>query len=81
MFREISNHFYYRRGEQKFCPDFQLQPVIELVRSVAKDRDPEAAKKLSEDVPEFKGMMEDIAELGACVISKRLYQRTRKGHL
>ena len=39
--------------------------AFELVRKVAKHRDPEAAKKLVTNVPEFKGMMEDLAELGA----------------
>ena len=39
--------------------------AIDLIRSVARDRNPDSAKKLAEVVPEFKGMMEDIAELSA----------------
>ena len=37
----------------------------ELIKKVAADRDPIAAKKLVDVVPEFKNMMEDLAELGA----------------
>ena len=32
--------------------------AIDLIRSVARDRNPESARKLTEVVPEFKNMME-----------------------
>jgi len=39
--------------------------AFELVRKVAKHRDIDAANELVKNVPEFKNMMEDLAELGA----------------
>ena len=39
--------------------------AIELIRKVAVERDPDAAKKLVDAVPEFKNMMSDLHELGA----------------
>ena len=45
--------------------------AFELVKRVAKYRDQDAAKELVKQVPEFKGMMSDLAELGAS--SARMY--------
>lgn len=45
--------------------------AYDLVKKVAKYRDPEAAAKLVKHVPEFKNMMSDLAELGAS--SARVY--------
>ena len=39
--------------------------AFELVKKVAKYRDPNAAKELVRNVPEFKNMMEDLTQLGA----------------
>ena len=54
----------YKKSTPINWTDFD-HSAIDLIGSVERDRNPESAKKLSEVVPEFKGMMEDIAELGA----------------
>ena len=46
--------------------------AFELVRKVAKHRDPQAAAELARNIPEFKGMMEDIAELGAAPVREHI---------
>ena len=53
----------YKKSAPVNWTDFD-HSAIDLIRSIARDRNPDSAKKLAEVVPEFKGMMQDIAYLG-----------------
>uniref|UniRef100_UPI0025879185 hypothetical protein n=1 Tax=Hydrotalea sp. TaxID=2881279 RepID=UPI0025879185 len=43
---------------------------FEILRRAVRDKDPEAGKMIVEQVPEFKDMMEEVAEIGASVAKK-----------
>jgi DNA-directed RNA polymerase subunit F len=62
---EAKNNLLENKKEHAINWTHTEPEAFELVRKVAKHRDPQAAKKLVENIPEFKGMMEDLAELGA----------------
>ena len=43
---------------------------FEILRRAVRDKDPEAGKLIVEQVSEFKNMMEEVAEIGACEAKK-----------
>ena len=52
------------RREQSINWTVHHTDSFEILRRAVRDKDPEAGKMIVEQVPEFKNMMEEVAEIG-----------------